>query len=63
MNSSLLFTAVSQSWCFLTAPEGSQSLAIARSGSVSDAHRDPCLHAEEPRRPLLLDLLVKNAIC
>ena len=62
MNSSLLFVAVSQWRCSLTAPQDTESLAIARSGCVSDAHRGPCLHAEESHRPLL-DLLVKDAIC
>jgi len=63
MDSLLLFAAVSQSGCFLTAPPKiTESLAIARSGCVSDAHHCPCLHAEEPRRSLL-DLLVQDAVC
>ena len=62
MNASLLFTAVSRCRCFLIAPQDTESVATARSGFVSDAHRSPCLHAEESHRPLL-DLLVKNAIC
>ena len=44
---------------FLTEPRDTKSLAIARSGLVSDAHCGPFLHTEESRRPLLDPLILQ----